>query len=567
MAGAGLDATALIRLPLFASLSAAELGGTEDHFGTERHPRGAFLFRRGDSGDALYVVLDGQVALELADGGERRTVAVCGPGDWFGELALLTARPRTADARVTVAATLLRVDRRAWDALSIRAPRLFATLCERLSRQLRATTEPKPCAGPTVVACRDREEGVHAWVPALARSPKRQFPRRPVHALAADGTPMEAAHRGGSQEALERALARIVTPGALVLAAAEGVDPPADLRLERAGETRWVLEPGRGGRPRERLQAATPTAALDRVARHVAGGTVGLALGAGAAFGLAHLGLLEVLEREEIPVDVVAGTSMGAIVGAALAAGVPVERMIALAEGMAVRYRRLVLQDLALRGPSLLTGSGLMAVLAELDELRRATFEDLSVPFAAVAMDLMTGEEVILDRGPALEGIRPSFAMPGILPACAVDGRLLIDGAMANPVPVDRARVLGAGVVIASQPIPPLEPEARDPLAGLLGQVRGLTDWLPIRRLRHGLAALDTSLRSFQALWFRLARTSALGADVVVSPDLRAFWFLQFGAAREIIDAGRRAAEAALPGIRARLAEQVGLHAGPERRP
>jgi NTE family protein len=254
---------------------------------------------------------------------------------------------------------------------------------------------------------------------------------------------------------------------------------------------------------------------------------------------------------------------MGAIAGAIAAAGIAPGDVIAYAEQLATRFRGIVLRDLGLRGRTLLTGESVMTILAELGDLRDATFESLVVPFAAVAMDMDTGEEVSLDTGPLLAGIRPSFAMPGLFPSCLRDGRSLIDGAMVNPVPVARARALGADVVIAAQPIPPLEPTDSDPLAQALGRAQRIADFLPLRRLRDGLGTLNTSLRSFQALWHRLATAGAQTADLAITPELRGFWFLQFGEAARLIDAGRRAAVAALPRVRAVLDERLGLVAGP----
>src|SRR5207245_100702 len=122
----------LAELPLFSGLAAGELAGLDAHLAAEQHARGTCLFQRGDYGDALYVVLSGQVALEHRSGDRVELLAMCGPGDWFGELALLTGAPRTADARITVDATLVRIDRAGWTELSLRAPHLFARLCERL---------------------------------------------------------------------------------------------------------------------------------------------------------------------------------------------------------------------------------------------------------------------------------------------------------------------------------------------------------------------------------------------------------------------------------------------------
>ena len=222
----------------------------------------------------------------------------------------------------------------------------------------------------------------------------------------------------------------------ILLAGAEG-ERLADRRLRRRGPCEWTLEPGRGNRQQEVVRGASADEALDRVARHLAGGTIGVALGAGGAYGFAHLGLLRILERAAIPVDYVGGASMGAIVGSALAAGIPAERLIAFADGVATRFRAVVLRDLDLRGTALLRGTGVMRVLAELEELPDATFESLVLPCVAIAMDVRTGEEVLLDAGPVLEGIRPSFAMPGIFPSCALGQR--VDGRWRNGEPRSRS--------------------------------------------------------------------------------------------------------------------------------
>src|SRR5262245_58234827 len=549
-----VTATSLLELPLLAGLSAAEAGELVGRLDVAQGRRGTYLFRRGDPGDSLYVVASGQVALELPGADGPRMLELCGPGDWFGELGLLALGPRTADARVAVDATLLRINRDAWAELSGAAPWLFARLCERLGARLRERNAPARPAPHAVIACGDTEEPCPPWLLALAQSLRRQFPDRPIHTLAADGTPITGpgmpAARRRDDGALQQALARLVAADAIVLVAGDGLEELADRRLRRLGPAEWTLEPGSGDEGPSWIRGASVEEALDRAARHVARGTVGLALGSGGAFGFAHLALLEALDSAGIPVDFVAGTSMGAIIGGMFAAGLSPARGIEFSHDLASRYRTLVLRDLNLRGGTLLKGSGVMQLLAEVDGARTATFENLMLPFVAVATDITTGEEVVLDSGALLDGIRPSFAMPGIFPPCAVGTRLLIDGAMVNPVPVDRARALGADVVIASQPIPQLQPEAADPLAAFLSRVQGLASKLPIPRLGMGLRTLTVSLRSYQALWYRLAVASAHRADASVSPDLRNFWFLQFGDAARIIDAGRQAAQAAVPAIR-----------------
>ncbi len=565
-----MDLHTLLALPLFSGLAPGEIAGLNQHLTTEHQPRGSYLFRSGEPGDALYVVLTGQIALEIETARRAELVSLCGPGDWFGELALLTNGSRSASARATVDATLLRINRAGWAELSLHAPTVFARLCERLGNHLRMANVPRLPARRAVVGCGGEgfEEGMDPpWVLDLARSLRRQFPAREVHVLGRDGSELAgieatdqppANRQPGRPDrtALEQALARIVAADALILLAGSDL---ADRRLSRRDPLEWKLEPGSCGRPADVIRGRSPEEAIDRAARHLAGGTVGVALGAGGAYGFAHLGLQLALDAAGIPVDYVAGTSMGAIMGCGWAAGAPTASTIAVAHKLAANFRRIVLRDVNPRGPSLLRGTGVMRILSEVEELRDKALENLMLPFAAIAMDLSSGEEILLRTGPALDGIRPSWAMPGIFPSCTLDGRTMVDGAMVNPVPVDCVRALGADFVIAISVIPPLAPVAEDPLGRMIGSARRLTDVLPLRRLCFGVEMLEVYLRSFQALWFQLAGASLPRADFALQPDLRRFWYLQFSAAPAIIELGEACAQPAIPTIKATLRERIGL--------
>jgi predicted acylesterase/phospholipase RssA/CRP-like cAMP-binding protein len=542
----------LLALPLFAGVTPRELRALDGHCTVLELRHGDVVFHRGDDGDALYVVLGGQVAMEL----EGTLLALCGPGDWFGEMALLGGGTRSADARVRVDATLLRIDRDGWTALGARTPHVFARLSERLSRQLRRRNDAVPVRRGRVVACADAV----TWLRPLVASIRRQFPGRAVHVLRADGAdvteqPERPLRSPSDPAALAHALAPLVAPDVTILVLTDALPDLADLTVRRTAHTEWAIT----GRGDEVVRGRAEDDTIDRLARRLMGGMVGVALGAGGAYGLAHLGLLAVLERERIPVDVVAGSSIGAIVGAAVAAGVTAERAADYAVALASRFRTILIADLDLRGRTLLTGASVQRILGELAELRDATFASLTLPFEAVAMDVGSGAEVVLREGPVLEGIQPSFAMPGIFPPCMREGRRLVDGAMVNPVPVDRVRGLGADVVIASQPIAPLQDGPANPLDQIVERGQRLLDWLPLGPLRGGIDTLGVSLRSFQSLWYHLSNVSARTADVVFAPELRRFWFLQFGASDAIIAAGRHHAEELLPELRATLRARAGL--------
>ncbi len=172
---------------------------------------------------------------------------------------------------------------------------------------------------------------------------------------------------------------------------------------------------------------------------------IGIALGAGAARGWSHIGVLQELAVHGIVPDIVAGTSIGAVVGGCYAA----ERLEAL-EGFArslTKRRVFGLVDLTLSGVGLLAGAKLKKSLE--DELADRTIESLPRSFAVVATEVGTGHEVWLRHGNLVEAIRASYALPGIFEPVRVNGRWLYDGALVNPVPVTVCRVLGADMVIA----------------------------------------------------------------------------------------------------------------------
>lgn len=173
---------------------------------------------------------------------------------------------------------------------------------------------------------------------------------------------------------------------------------------------------------------------------------IGLALGSGAARGWAHIGVLEALSELELRPDVVCGTSIGALVGGFYLSG----HLNALKD-WACRLSRLgMLRYLNLRpnGKGVIAGRRLFAEMERL--LRDTAIEDLPVPFASVATDLDTGDEVWLREGRLLDAIRASFCLPGFFEPVKIDGRWLVDGALVNPVPVSVCRALGADLVIAA---------------------------------------------------------------------------------------------------------------------
>jgi len=178
---------------------------------------------------------------------------------------------------------------------------------------------------------------------------------------------------------------------------------------------------------------------------------IGLALGSGAARGMAHIGVLKVLEKTGIRIDAIAGTSIGAFIGALYAAGVTVDQMEEVA--CDVDWRQLAkLLDPTLPTSGLIDGRKVAQFMAEMLPVK--TFEELKIPLAVVTTDVETGEMLTIKKGNLLQALQAAIAFPGIFTPVRFGERFLVDGGLCNPVPVDVARELGADYVIGVCAIP-----------------------------------------------------------------------------------------------------------------
>jgi NTE family protein len=291
--------------------------------------------------------------------------------------------------------------------------------------------------------------------------------------------------------------------------------------------------------------------------------SVGLALGGGAARGFAHIGVLRRLLAKGIKADIIAGTSIGAVIGGCYAAGY----LDALEDWARHLTRRRVFGylDFNLGGSGLIGGTRLAAKLE--DELGDLTFQDLSIRMCAIATEIGTGHEIWLTRGRLVEAMSASYALPGIFPPVRIGGRWLMDGALVNPLPVSAARAFGAQLVIAvnlnadnfgrGTIIQDHGPNANDELvraAILHSGLRGKAERLIKRQFlgtpgRPGLSTV--MIEAFQVVQDRITRARLAGdpPDVLISPRLARINLFDFHRADEIIELGAEAAEKALEPI------------------
>jgi NTE family protein len=287
--------------------------------------------------------------------------------------------------------------------------------------------------------------------------------------------------------------------------------------------------------------------------------TIGLALSSGGARGAAHVGVLKILEQNGISVDVIAGSSMGAKVGGAFAAGVRVQELEDLWRSTSFgRVAKTLFPTIPWSGWS--SGREVTRFLHRL--LGECRIEDLPMPFAAIATDLETGDSIPITSGPLVRAIRASLSVPGLFTPVWIDDQLLIDGGVSNPIPVDVARALGADVVIAVDVL--VEPsEVR--LSGIpalssrdriLGIVKGIEPAEVNDRRFHPsvFAVLFQMSTVFQKRMSDL-RLVVHPPDVLIRPDFTNDppCYRDVGGA---IEAGEEAARRALPGILRLLGRQ-----------
>ena len=300
--------------------------------------------------------------------------------------------------------------------------------------------------------------------------------------------------------------------------------------------------------------------------------SIGLVLGGGAARGFAHIGVIKTLIAKGLVPDVIAGTSIGAVVGGCYAAG----HLDALEGWARSLTSRSVLSylDVNLSGSGLIWGHRLARRLEA--ELGGITIDDLPFRFAAIATEIGTGHEIWLTRGNLVEAMRASYTLPGIFAPVRLGGRWLVDGTLVNPVPVAAARALGARLVLAVNLNADLfgrgttiashgsDVDGEDVLDGLHRHPRGLIGLFGAERVlkrqffgRPGRPGISTVMvEAFNVMQDRIARSRLAGdpPDVLVNPRLGSIGLFEFHRAQEAIALGAEATEKALEPLAEALA-------------
>jgi NTE family protein len=524
---------------------------------------GDWVFQEGEPASAMYVVLSGRLEV-LIEGPAPVVIRILDRGSAVGELALITGTPRSASVRARRDSELLELTREDFNDL-IRSQAFAGELLRALGEQLQASRGREDAVAPrpatiTVVPGR-RSLAAEAVGHAIGEQIRRYASTAVIDAGAAGQDP---AGFGAILDRLEHEHQHVV------LAAAEPPgDPWTDFCL-RQGDRSFVLvegeppkdgtaplrgceplcqgTPPRGqlgrwldalGSSRGRVLGSDRDVALATMARAIAGRSLGVVLSGGGARGLAHIGVLDELTKAGFEVDRVAGCSMGSVIGAMFASGRSAAEIRHICE---VEFDgRSPLGDYTVPLVALIRGERAKAMGERIygDRL----IEELPRDFYSVSCDLVSSELVVHRRGLLFEGVGASMALPGIFPPVERDGRYLVDGGVLNNLPVEAMAVSGEGPIIASDVSARFEvPERlprRDRIERLRETVTGVGAPVPfgVREIMMRtvvLGSIDT------------AEAAQSHADVVVEPAVEAIGLMAFDQLGAAIEAGRRAADAAL---------------------
>ncbi|MEO6362070.1 MAG: cyclic nucleotide-binding and patatin-like phospholipase domain-containing protein, partial [Caldimonas sp.] len=457
--------------PLFANVSAAALAQLDQHLETRSYGAGDIVLRAGVASAELFGLIEGAVRIELGDGGRRLQLAA---PQCFGELSALTGDPVSANV-------VAHRDVRAW---VLSAPTLFEAMAHEtaffrnvatlLGMRLRERTRRAPASRPRVVLVALRDAADRGLRDAIGRGLQHYAPGSEQDDVA-DGDAASGAARmrrwrdeGHGDAALLLGAGLAACAALLPELDAEDMllvadDDVAGLPHALAQPIVWrrgVLSPAallqRWSHAVPEAEVATAVSsrgwsrerqpALDRLVRRLCGRDVGIAMSVGAAAGLAHLGVLEVLEEDGLPIDFLCGSSMGGAVALAFAHHGSARAAREAILGLVGRFaRRKGLQWLP--RASLISASR-MAGLTE-DLFGAATFAQLRLPIAVVAADLAMGKRTVLDTGPVAPAARATAAIPGVFAPVRLGDALLVDGAVVSRLPVDLLVARGCGFKMA----------------------------------------------------------------------------------------------------------------------
>ena len=582
---------------LFGPLDEAMLQDIESAAEWVSLPQGEVLFEQGDPGDAAHILVSGRLQVVVRSDDTERVVGEVRPGESVGEMAMLTGERRSASVIALRDSDLVTLDRSEFDHLIAKYPQILRSLTKLVINRLRRTQSGNPLDNGVriigvVPAGRDvpladfarqlasalapygasrclRSEDVDSLLgtPGIARTPADDPGAARIAGLIAaeevrvrflvlvadaDGSPWSRrcvryadrillVGRAGDDpapgtvelELLAKVGRRAELPTSLVL-----LHPPA---TEQPDGTRFWLEPRRlAGHYHVRTGVA---ADIERVARFITGRAFGIALSGGGARGFAHIGFLRALMEAGIPIDMIGGTSMGAMISAEYVLGWDADRMIERNKAVFVKWW----MDMTVPIVAILHGRGSNArLLRAVGDIR---IEDMWLPYFCVSSNLSRAEIVVHRDGPLWLGLRASGGLPAMFPPLVHNGDLLVDGAFLRNLPADIMRQLtGGGTTIAVDVSSECDMQYEQVYVDAISGWRIIWNRINPFARKFTVPNMAAVLQRASQIASVIMQRDALlkGVDLYVRLPVQRFGILEFDAAADIIKTGYDTGRAAL---------------------
>ncbi|HVS16450.1 MAG TPA: cyclic nucleotide-binding domain-containing protein [Thermoanaerobaculia bacterium] len=575
----------LAAIDLFGTFDDELVEALEEHLSWQRLRRGETLFRQGDESSSLYVLLRGRLRVVREGASGTRPLAEIHRGETVGEIGLLTGEPRTATVVAARDSELVRLDRAGFEKVIESEPRALMPIVRTLGRRLEstsATRRRRPRIGTLALLPLGPRRGVE-WLTATLVAALRRHASVLVldadsvdraHGAGASRTPRDSLrwpaladwlHRQEDEHDLVVYLAdRTATAWSeLCLGQADRVVLVCQGDRPQSHELLAMVEQDPGATPRELvllhpeglephntrrwLEVFAPErhhharigrdADAERVARFLSGRAIGVALGGGGARGFAHAGLQRAMAELGIPVDYLAGVSMGSLAAASWACGRDWRQTVNAFDEVFVKTKTWRAYTLPVI--SVFDAGALEAALERAFGDRR--IEDLWTHFVCVATNVTRATPQLFERGRLARAVRASGAFPGLLPPVPIAGELLVDGGLMTNLPVETLAERCPGPIVANDVSREVEMEV-DPA---LEESPSPAAWL-WRRLREGKDASDFPrlgpllLRSIDCREVARRPERQQAASVYLIPPVGRFGLVDFDALDEIVEAAYR---------------------------
>ncbi|TGL57381.1 esterase [Leptospira ognonensis] len=554
-------------LPLFRSLQKKELVWIAEMVQIVESKRDEVLYRKGGSDHSLYLILSGSVSVYLPAKGETKeeVLQILKKGEYFGIHSLLTEEEHSHSVRTLSESRFLVLRQKEFQDLLRKIPFLSITFSRMLTKTLRNELLGSKEYFKNSVICfvHTADSAADFYTIKLAEAIERESGKKSIILrFNQRNVPDEyksdllKTYRYRDVDKIKETLGRHYATHFFIFLEIFPEDPPElkDALLEESDNIDQLVGLSSEGsakqesssviseeaKSNEALYHETPIETIltqgqfethiNRKARELSGVEVGIALGGGAALGLAQIGIMKVFEEENLKVDIISGTSIGAVIGAFWASGLGYKGILPLLQEIDSIFKMFKLIDLSFPGQGLLHGKHVRNLLEKY--LGDLTFEELPIKLRLISCEISTRREVILSEGKVLDALMASISIPGVFaPQAQENGKTYVDGGIVNPLPVSPLTHEGVEKIIAVNSMPS-------------SKVQMNTNKLA------NLNVLDIIVNSLYSLQYRIGKYSAQDADVYLNPILpNSNWF-EFWRSAEFIKLGEQVAHDSLPEIK-----------------